>query len=82
MVVQALYLSIFNLSPTHKTCLFTDGNKANVSAQTRHASAAALRRTARPALDSFYRLMIDIPSTSTDTIDTDKSALRAQLMLS
>ena len=28
---RALCLSIFNLSPTQKTCLFTDGNKANVS---------------------------------------------------
>ena len=28
MVAQALCLSIFNLSPTQKTCLFTDGNKA------------------------------------------------------
>ena len=27
---QALCLSIFNLSPTQKTCLFTHGNKANV----------------------------------------------------
>ena len=32
VVAQALCLSIFNLSPTQKTCLFTDGNKANVSA--------------------------------------------------
>ena len=31
MVAQALCLSIFTLSPTQKTCLFTDGNKANVS---------------------------------------------------
>ena len=31
VVAQALCLSIFNLSPTQKTCLFTDGNKANVS---------------------------------------------------
>lgn len=32
VVAQALCLSIFNLSPTQKTCLFTNGNKANVSA--------------------------------------------------
>ena len=32
VVAQALCLSIFNLSPTQKTCLFTDGNKANVCA--------------------------------------------------
>ena len=31
VVAQALCLSIFNLSPTQKTCLFTNGNKANVS---------------------------------------------------
>ena len=31
MVAQALCLSFFNLSPTQKTCLLTDGNKANVS---------------------------------------------------
>ena len=31
VVAQALCLSIFNLSPTQKTCLFTKGNKANVS---------------------------------------------------
>ena len=31
VVAQALCLSIFNLSPTQKTCLFTHGNKANVS---------------------------------------------------
>ena len=30
VVAQALCLSIFNLSPTQKTCLFTDGNKDNV----------------------------------------------------
>ena len=28
---QALCLSIFNLSPKQKTCLFTNGNKANMS---------------------------------------------------
>ena len=32
VVVQALCLSIFNLSHTQKTGLLTDGNKANVSA--------------------------------------------------
>ena len=31
VVAQAICLSIFNLSHTQKTCLFTDGNKANVS---------------------------------------------------
>ena len=31
VVAQALCLSIFNLSPMQKTCLFTNGNKANVS---------------------------------------------------
>ena len=31
MVAQALCLSIFNLSPTQKTCLFTNDNKADVS---------------------------------------------------
>ena len=31
VVAQALCLSMFNLSPTQKTCLFTYGNKANVS---------------------------------------------------
>ena len=31
MVAQALCLSIFNLSPAQKTCLFTNGNKANLS---------------------------------------------------
>ena len=30
VVAQALCLSIFNLSPTQKTSLFTDGNKASV----------------------------------------------------
>ena len=30
VVAQALCLTIFNLSPTQKTCLFTDGNKASV----------------------------------------------------
>ena len=30
MVAQALCLTIFNLSPTQKTCHFTDGNKASV----------------------------------------------------
>ena len=30
VVAQALCLAIFNLSPTHNTCLFTDGNKAIV----------------------------------------------------
>ena len=35
VVAQALCLSIFNLSPTQKTCLFTDGNKANASEQNR-----------------------------------------------
>ena len=33
VVAQALCLSIFNLSPTQKTCLFTYGNKANVSVE-------------------------------------------------
>ena len=32
VVAQALCLTIFNLSPTQKTCLFTDGNKASVFA--------------------------------------------------
>ena len=31
VVAQALCLSIFNLSPTQKFCLYTNGNKANVS---------------------------------------------------
>ena len=31
VVAQALCLSIFNLSPTQKTCLSTNGNKANAS---------------------------------------------------
>ena len=31
VVAQALCLSIFNLSPMQKTCLFTNGNKANKS---------------------------------------------------
>ena len=30
MVAQAWFLTIFNLSPTQNTCLFTDGNKASV----------------------------------------------------
>ena len=30
VVAQALCLTIFNLSPTQKTCRFTDGNKASV----------------------------------------------------
>ena len=30
VVAKALCLTIFNLSPTQKTCLFTDGNKASV----------------------------------------------------
>jgi len=30
VVAQALCLTIFNLSPTQKTCHFTDGNKASV----------------------------------------------------
>ena len=30
VVAQALCLTIFNLSPTQKTCLFTDVNKASV----------------------------------------------------
>ena len=31
VVAQDLCLTIFNLSPTQKTCHFTDGNKASVS---------------------------------------------------
>ena len=31
LLFQSLCLSIFNLSPTQNTCLFTDGNKANLS---------------------------------------------------
>ena len=31
VVAQALCLTILDLSPTQKTCLFTDGNKASVS---------------------------------------------------
>ena len=30
VVAQAVCLTIFNLSPTQKTCLFTDGNKSSV----------------------------------------------------
>ena len=33
VVAQALCLKIFDLFPTQKTCLFTNGNKANVSAK-------------------------------------------------
>ena len=36
VVAHALCLPIFNLSPTQKTCLFTDCNKANVSDYTMH----------------------------------------------
>ena len=38
VVAQALCLSIFNLSPTQKTCLFTNGNKANLSVLARGGS--------------------------------------------
>ena len=42
VVAQALCLTIFNLSSTQITCLFTDGNKASVCGQRQPHSCLAL----------------------------------------
>ena len=49
VVAQALCLTIFNLSLTQNTCLFTDGNKASVCASAAPSPAATATAAAPSA---------------------------------
>ena len=54
LLFQALYLSIFNLTPTHKTCPFTYGNKASIMMSVILSSIVSLSAT---SLTGFYRML-------------------------